>query len=229
MTWFHSFSWLSNIPLCIYIHPLYPFIKGHLCCLCVLVIVNSATLDIGVHVSFQMIVFSGYMPKSGIAESYGNSVFGFLRNRHAVLHTGCTSLHYHQQCRKIPFSLHPPHRLYAVDSVNDTVHGILHGRILEWGAISFSRGSSQPRDQTLVSHTVGRFLTSWAAREVRTLSSIYYFRIFADSHSDQCEKPHCSFDLHFSKCVSHLYVVFQKNIYLGLLPTFWLGCFFFGY
>ena len=40
------------------------------------------------------------------------------------------------------------------------VHGILQVRILEWVAIPFSRGSSQPRDQTQVSHIAGRFFTS---------------------------------------------------------------------
>ena len=43
-----------------------------------------------------------------------------------------------------------------------TVHGILQARILEWVAFPFSRGSSQPRDRTQVSHIAGRFFTSWA-------------------------------------------------------------------
>ena len=43
--------------------------------------------------------------------------------------------------------------------------GILQARILEWVAFPFSRGSSQPRDQTQVSHIAGRFLTSQATRE----------------------------------------------------------------
>ena len=43
-----------------------------------------------------------------------------------------------------------------------TVHGILQARILEWVAFPFSRGSSQPRGWTQVSHTVGGFFTSWA-------------------------------------------------------------------
>ena len=43
-----------------------------------------------------------------------------------------------------------------------TVHGILQARILEWVAVSFSRGSSQPRDRTQVSHIAGRFFTSGA-------------------------------------------------------------------
>ena len=45
------------------------------------------------------------------------------------------------------------------------VHGILQARILEWVAIPFSRGSSQPKDRTEVSLTAGRFLTNWAKRE----------------------------------------------------------------
>ena len=46
-----------------------------------------------------------------------------------------------------------------------SVHGILQARILEWVAISFSRGSSQPRDQTWVSHIAGRRFNLWATRE----------------------------------------------------------------
>ena len=47
-----------------------------------------------------------------------------------------------------------------------SVHGILQARILAWVAISFSRGSSWPRDQTWVSCIAGRFFTIWATREV---------------------------------------------------------------
>ena len=46
-----------------------------------------------------------------------------------------------------------------------TVHAISQARILEWVAISFSRGSSQPRDWTQVSCIAGRFFTVWATRE----------------------------------------------------------------
>ena len=48
-----------------------------------------------------------------------------------------------------------------------TVYGILQARILEWVAFLFSRGSSQPRNQTHVSHTAGRFFTSRATREAQ--------------------------------------------------------------
>ena len=53
-----------------------------------------------------------------------------------------------------------------------SAHGIFQARVLEWLAISFSRGSSQPMDQTQVSHIVGRCFTVWATREV--LKSTHY-------------------------------------------------------
>ena len=45
-----------------------------------------------------------------------------------------------------------------------SVPGLLQARILEWVAIPFSRGFSQNRDQTQVSHTAGRFFTIWATK-----------------------------------------------------------------
>ena len=47
------------------------------------------------------------------------------------------------------------------------VLGILQARLLDWVAIPFSRGYSQPRDQTHVSCTAGRFFTSWATRKAQ--------------------------------------------------------------
>ena len=53
-----------------------------------------------------------------------------------------------------------------------SVHGIFQARILEWIAISFSRGSCQPRDRTRVSHIVSRCFTVWATREVQGSSLV---------------------------------------------------------
>ena len=53
---------------------------GHVGCFHILAIVNSATVNTGMHASFQILVFSRYVPNSGIAGSYGSSVFGFFLN-----------------------------------------------------------------------------------------------------------------------------------------------------
>ena len=88
-------------------------IDGHLGCFHVLSVINTDAMITGVHVSFRVVVFSGYMPSSGIAGSYGRFIPS-LRNLHTILHNGYISLHSHQQCKSFPFSPQPHQHLLFV-------------------------------------------------------------------------------------------------------------------
>ena len=92
----------------------------------------------------------------------------FFFNLHTVLHGGYINLHSHQQC-KAKWKSHS-HVWLSVTLWTATYQaplsmGFSRQEHCKWVAISFSRGASQPRDWTWVSHIAGRLITIWAIRE----------------------------------------------------------------
>ena len=84
---FFMAEWYSLV----YIHHIFLIqssVDGRLGCFHVLAVVNSAAMNMRVHVSFSRKVLSGYMPKSGFAGSYGSSMYSFLKYLHTVLWLG---------------------------------------------------------------------------------------------------------------------------------------------
>ena len=85
---------------------------------------NNVAMNIEVQLSFWIIVFPGYMTKSGIARSYDSSIFRVLRTLQTVLHPGSYNLHSYQDYKRVPFPLNPLQHLLHKDFL---IMAILNG------------------------------------------------------------------------------------------------------
>ena len=102
-------------------------VNGHLGCFHVLAIVNSAVMNIEIHVSSSNIVSSGCMSTVvGLLVLMVVSFLVCLRNIHAILHSGCINLHSHQWYKKIPF-LHTLSCIYCI--VYITTYIFIHSSV----------------------------------------------------------------------------------------------------
>ena len=84
---------------------------------------NNAVTNLNVQMSVQVPDFNplGYIPRRGIVESYGNSMFTFWSNQHTIFHSGCTTLHPQPQCMRLPIS--GQHLLHSLSFYNTCPNG----------------------------------------------------------------------------------------------------------
>ena len=107
------FIFLTTIHTHTHIFFIHSSIDRHWCFFYIFTIINNASMNFDIHISFQIIVlFSLDKYPKWIAGPQSNFVFNFLRNLYTILVSRCTNLSSTQQCMRVPFSPHP-HQLFT--------------------------------------------------------------------------------------------------------------------
>ena len=97
-----------------------------------------------------------------------------------------------------------------------SIHGILQARLLEWGAISFSRGFSWPRDLTCISCICRWVLYHWATREIQIFKIFSYFWVSS-------MYPFFSYFLILLICVCILWFFKRSTQFVAIVMVLWVG------